>query len=363
MNLVCPHCQNLLTVPDESAGQMTTCSSCNQKFLVPSLPQSGALPPLHLDLPTDIALAPEPPAPEPPPRVESTRQHDQEEPVYKVASEPSRPRPLFATYEGQQVKSTAAKGPQPVSSGVKPTPPPAAINPPPPPSGDYTHTRSLTLRPRALPPIITVLVIVLFLLFFFPWTGVFPGGYGVYTQSGLYTMFGSRSTDEVGVEALGDRAIDSNTIGANWLMIFYFLLMLAALVLTLAPFVVTQGTLKLPPALQRIWPWRLGLLGAALVLAFLILLLQTTIGFGIERAVDAHVDASLVQEGEAAKTPERQKILEIKRAMQIGQYAVHRTSWYRLAMLLHLAVLVAVGLELWLENRGSRPLPRADFHW
>jgi len=55
--------------------------------------------------------------------------------------------------------------------------------------------------------------------------------------------------------------------------------------------------------------------------------------------------------------------LEIKRAMQIGQYAVHRTSWYRLAMLLHLAVLVAVGLELWLENRGSRPLPRADFHW
>src|SRR5579871_1102703 len=65
MNLLCPNCQQMLTVPDEFAGQLMKCSLCNGTFTVPGLP--GAAPPAsHTD--EDVfSLRPEtPPAPPPP---------------------------------------------------------------------------------------------------------------------------------------------------------------------------------------------------------------------------------------------------------------------------------------------------------
>src|SRR5207302_10788932 len=96
------------------------------------------------------------------------------------------------------------------------------------------------------------------------------------------------------------------------LMFFYFLPVLIALVLALAPRAVTHGTLKLRPSVQQIWRWRMAILGAVLLLALLILLLQSSIGFGIERAVAAHVDAGLQAQREAAKTPEEVEVINIQ---------------------------------------------------
>src|SRR6266478_2765113 len=123
MNLVCPHCQKLVTVSDQNAGQMASCPLCNQNFLIPSLPQSAALPPLHLDLPMDISLTPEPPAPERP-KLEPSSQAGHEEPVYKVASAPApTAKPLFSAYEREQAAATPAKRAPSAAAAAKPAVP------------------------------------------------------------------------------------------------------------------------------------------------------------------------------------------------------------------------------------------------
>ena len=363
MNLVCPHCQKLVTVPDQNAGQMASCPSCNQTFLVPSLPQMAALPPLEPDLPVDISLTPEPPPPERPKLQPSGHPEDQEG-AYKMTSEPPpRPKPLFSTHESEEISSAAAR-PAQASAGARPgastfsTSSPAV-----PPPGGYGHTRSLALNPRALPPFVIITVALLFLMLFFPWTGVYPGGYGIYTQSGWQTFYGGLARDPVGIEALGASKPIDDGVGGNWLMFFYFLLLLIALLLVLAPLVVTHGTLKLPPIVQQYWSWRLAALGTSLAIAFVIVLAQNWIGFGVEKAVAGHVDTALESERAAATTPEKQEVYNIHRGMEIGRYGLQRTAWHRLAMLLQILALVGVCLEIWLERRGPRPLPRADFHW
>src|SRR5947209_9582448 len=39
MNVLCPFCQKMQSVPDSQAGQTTACANCHQTFSVPSLPQ------------------------------------------------------------------------------------------------------------------------------------------------------------------------------------------------------------------------------------------------------------------------------------------------------------------------------------
>src|SRR5205085_2045182 len=89
MNLICPHCQKMLSVPDQNAGQTTNCPFCGQTFQVPALPQTSG--PAMLDLPTDIPLTPEPPTPEPTPPTSTQPVHEEE--VYRVVPEPPKPAP------------------------------------------------------------------------------------------------------------------------------------------------------------------------------------------------------------------------------------------------------------------------------
>ena len=41
MNLLCPNCQKMLTVPEQYAGQLMKCPLCNGTFTVPALPSSA----------------------------------------------------------------------------------------------------------------------------------------------------------------------------------------------------------------------------------------------------------------------------------------------------------------------------------
>jgi hypothetical protein len=362
MNLVCPHCQKMVTVPEQQAGHMTSCPSCEQKFLVPSLPQpQDDLP--KFDLPTDVPLVPLPPS-------EPTRPHtpepaEHEGGVYKVASEPSRPPPL---YESRREERAAAAPPRAASAA--PAAMPRATHQPPPvtaPSGTsegYEHTTTFTLNPRVLPIMALVALGLLFFLLFFSWAGAFPGGYSVYTQNWWQMLVGSYSYDPVGQEALGGKQpFETDGIGANPLMWFYLLFFLASLVLAIAPLVLQKTTFKLPPALQDLWPWRQAILAGALLLTFLILILQGSVGFGLETAIRRQVEKSLESEREAAKTPETLEKVAIKEGAELGRFNIHRTTAFRLAFLLNFVALACVGLELWLSRRASKPLPRMDLYW
>src|SRR5260370_18935952 len=131
----------------------------------------------------------------------------------------------------------------------------------------------------------------------------------------------------------------------------YFLLVLAALVLALAPRVLSSASVRLPQALQAYWPWRSALLGAVALLAFVILLIQLAAGFGLEQALQTPVTASLDRERAAATTAEEKEQIDIKEGLAIGRYNLHRTGWLSLAVALNFVGIVGVLLEIWLDKR------------
>src|SRR5207248_5200091 len=107
-------------------------------------------------------------------------------------------------------------------------------------------------------------------------------------------------------------------------------------------------------------PWRHAILGTAATLALVVLLLELFLGFGLEAAVAQIADAKLERDRAQATTPEELQKFEIKRGMEIGQYAVARTRWCRLAVFCQLIAVASTGLGVWLERRGDRPPPQVQ---
>ncbi len=117
MELMCPQCQQKLTIPDQFAGQLMRCPLCNGTFTAPAL--SAPPPPV-------FSLAPEPP-PLPPPL-------------------PSAPEPM------QQA-------------------PPLEELPPPLPPGDYSRSLKIVFSPNVIPWITPAGLLFIFLLSFMSWLG------------------------------------------------------------------------------------------------------------------------------------------------------------------------------------------------
>ena len=261
MDFRCPSCQKDLTVPDEYAGQLMKCPLCQNTFQAPALP-----PP----------VTPAPPA-TPPPAGPDT---------YAVVTEPAAPAP-----SQQQVPPRKQEAPAP---------------PPPTPSGDYTHTRSIWISPRAVPWIAPAAAVVLLLLSFFPWAG-YAGG-----ESFLPWGWG------------WGRAPNWNplTFFFTLMLLFEFLASAAIVTFRLVP------TLKPPAALHQVWPWRAGVVVLFAFLGLFFLLVQLCIGF----------------------TPD--------------DPTLHTTFFAWLALFVQFVVLVGALLDFWLEIRGpSRPMPRIDISW
>jgi len=351
MNLVCPQCQKMLTVPTESAGKQFKCPLCNGTFQVPVLPQTPPEQPVLADLPADIPLTP---LPSPPHETQAPASDASEEPMYQLIPEPPKPS---APPPPRREPSAATSSER--ASAQQPSPRSA---PPPPPAG-YEKHHVFQLRPNVLPWASAVALGLLLVLWFFPWVGTYPGGYSVYTQNAFQILGGGHSTDPVGEKVLGKEDRLRENISGDWLLLLYFPAVLAALGLAVLSLVFGPKAARLPPALQQIWPWRLAIVGITAALAFLILLLQLWMGFGLENGLAKIVDAGLENKRAAAATPEEKQRLEIERGSQLGSYVIERTSWYRLALLCHVIAVGAAGLEIWMARRGNKPLPQLQVEW
>jgi hypothetical protein len=357
MNLLCPHCQKMLTVPEQYAGQPMKCPLCTNTFTVPALPQAPV---------TSVAsanwTAPPPPAssPSPPPAPAPTD-------FYSVAAEPpTAPAPR------REERVNFSPAPEPTRPPFADKTPPAPAPPAPPPPAGYHRTSTLWVSPRVVPWIAPVCILLFFLLLFFPWVGMHPGGTQVYSQTGWGTAFGSYWSNPVWerVAAAGrDRkaaatAAEPITPGASAPMLIYVLVLLVLALPAAVLFVLlVAAPATLPPAVQRYKPWRTTILGGLVLFLTLLLVLQLLWGFSLENAVLARAEEHVASEREQAKTPEEVERVELRRAQFLSQFNVRPTSWLRLAAFLHLVALAGVGLDLWLQRRGARPLPRVDFLW
>ncbi len=240
MNLLCPHCQKILTASDQFAGQIMKCPHCNNTFTAPALPKAPS------PATTTAATATNPPAGAPP-----------REDIFL-----STPTPSTASAEsappGPAGPSPTTDQPPPVS----PVPPSAA------PAAGYRRTYTIWISPRVVPWIAPVCLVLVFILTFFSWLNIRIPGLGVRGDSAWAIAFGQ----------------------GNALLIAYLLLLLLALLLALASVVLPRLSVTLPPAVRQIMPWRSGIVSGVILLAFLFLFLQLLKGFSEEAGEMAAFD-------------------------------------------------------------------------
>jgi hypothetical protein len=322
MNLLCPNCQKMLTVPDEFAGQTMKCPLCSGTFTVPGLP--GAAPP---------------PSPSDAPETD----------IYSIRHEPSPPPP-------------------PMSFLPPPPPPPetaTTLTPAPKPSlmpADYQHALSGSLNPQLLPWIAPVCLLVVFFLQFFDWDGLYPGGEPAVTGNAWRTAFGAYTVDGDLKTLVHFDEDDKLKPGVSILTIFYLLLFFPTLAVTVASVVIAMVSIKqLPPWVNDLLPWRWGIVAAANLLVFLFLALQLLVGFSLDSRYRDWVD-NQTKRTESNPTTQERKEADAKRGELLDR--LRHTSWLRLVVLLHLTAIVSSALMFWIDRRGSlRPLPRWELHW
>ena len=334
MDFLCPSCQKMLTVPDQYAGTLMKCPLCQNTFQAPALPAKP--PPLGSAGP--IAPPPPPPAPD----------------VYGL-TEPPSPPPL---------------------TGMGPAAPPlnksvstAAAPPPPPGATEYARTYSIRLSPQVLPWIAVGALALVFVLLFFSWVGYYYKygwtDYGVLTQGGWGAAFGFYGDDKVWEKMTGiEPGKNYPAPGHNWLLILYLLLFLPALALCIFSAVLPRLTLKLPPAVEQVRPWRWAIVGALTLASFLVLGLLLLWGFTLEHRTVEAAENKFKDERAAAKTDEDNQIVDLKIAQEVNSMGLRRTNYLRLAFALQIVAILAAALTFWLDYRGSaQPVPQLVLRW
>jgi hypothetical protein len=247
--------------------------------------------------------------------------------------------------------------------------------PAPPTSTEYQRTHALTLSPKVMPWVSVGAWFLVFVLFFFPWVGLYPGGNYVYTQGPLSVAVGGASIDKDWVNYIrtadptvsgfmlatkGDGKPEPVLPGGSiilgfFIFFFFWVAFLLAIVSAVWPLV----QVKLPPVVEQLRPWRWAITAGLSLLAFFLLALQLLTGFGLEDTVAERARAAVKE-----KYPDQQQsFLDLAIAERVSAVNPQRTFALRLAFWLSLLATVAAGLQFWLDFRGQRPLPQLAVHW
>jgi hypothetical protein len=360
MNLLCPNCQKPLTVPEQYAGQPMRCPLCAGTFTVPALPQSPqtptapAPPPappeprLGPAAPSDVYGLKEPPPPgAPPPPV----------PDMGLGGPPPASKPA-PTFTGSPPPPT---GPAPTYTEEKPSYPSTPL-----PEG-YQRKCTIWFSPQVLQYVAPAALFLVLVLTFFPWTGVYPGGVPSAWQNAWQGMIPNwYSSDPDVIKSHKPFALPGSEPGWNFLLIFYMLLLLPTLLVTIGCLALAfVPHSKLPPAVYPVLPWRWGIVAALNLVLLMFLALQLVLGFSLEDNYTAAADKAVAtraqgREGGVSST-EDQRSDAIERGEARRQ--VSWTIWLDLVVLFHIVAIAGAGLMFWVSRRGGRPAARMDLLW
>jgi hypothetical protein len=263
MNLLCPNCQKMITIADQFAGQLMQCPLCSGTFTAPVLPASGAPPAVPL-----------------------------------ASSVTSNPASVMKESSATSVADPSGASPVANAPGSDRAGSGGAIPLADAPSSEYPHRYIIWISPRVVPWIAPVALVLVFFMLFFPWRSV-PAD----------------ATSEIGSESGWGKLFSGP------LLIFYFLLYLVALALSIGSLLLALKVVPAQPQIAHLIPWKSCIAAGVVALAFLFLY----IGFWAESL---------------------------------------STTWFRWTVWLHVIALVGLGLEYCLERRRlSQPLPRIDILW
>ncbi len=399
MNLLCPNCQKMLTVPEQYAGQLMKCPLCSGTFSVPALPGAPSVEP-----PRAFSSPPPMPPVSPPPVVNAASSSNPGTLMPGESASPSmpdayglkhEPEPAFHFPPPVETPAFSQAPPEPAFSVSAPSPasPPLAPAPAPSlsaptsqpataPAVGYSRTLTIWFSERVLQGVPPIAVLLIFVFQFFPWVGVYPGGVPAVWQSAWQAGFGGYSED---IDMTGPKGVypvrseedvrKSNESraetapkqvvtkpGVSLLTLFYLLpFFLITLIVTLAVAVLPFVKVQLPPQVQQLLPWRWVIVAGLNALVLLFLLLQCGFSFDVESKAKDWI----ANQPEVKKTPEDNK--EKKQQMVfIGEREewIQRTMWLRLVVLLHILATLSAAMVYGIEKRGtSKPLPRLEVMW
>lgn len=349
MKILCPNCQKPVSVDEQHAGQLLKCPLCGGTFTVPLLP--AAAPPLA-GTPADLSRVPGTVGP---PMTQG----------YGLAPEPAPTQPL---------PPPRIDVPSPLAGTVaEARARPLEESPPPPPPGGYLHTRTYRLNPRAVPWLAPVALVLVFVLSFFPWVGMYPGGERVFKQNAWQAAFGGMSSVDRVWESManwdrlktGDGDLRTVSVGASGMLIFFLLLFLVSLAVGVGTAFAESDPkrFQLPPRVRTYWPWRQLIVAGLAGLVLLLLLVELFKGFPLENHTAATVDRAFSEQRKSVMSDDGKRRLELQESETLSQYHLRRTNWLRLVIVLLVVTVAGALLDHWLQRRGGRPLPRADLMW
>jgi hypothetical protein len=338
MEILCPNCQRKLTILEQYAGQQMKCPLCAGTFSAPALPPTLGVP--------ATPSSPIPPAPPPVP--------------------PSPP-----SGAGAPVPDTfGAPLPNLDLPPVSPSPVPA----------EHAGRFSVWISPRICQFVPVVLLFLVFILTWFTWVAFAPGGVYVDSQNAWQAAFGSVSTDpdlkknysslrtsedkdDAGTDAMLNKGlpIKAGDPGFGVVAFFWLLALLANFMVAVAAVAVGYVHGMLPPSVQPYLRWRWAAVALVTLVCFLLLALQHSIGFNLERNNLAAIDRLARRLDEQSKTspdPGASKAVAIVRGTL--EQAVVRTFWYRCAYWFYFWAMVFAFITMLADLRSPRPAPRID---
>jgi hypothetical protein len=263
-------------------------------------------------------------------------------PAHQPPPSPPAPRPVAAA----TATPSAAPAPSPPSTGLQPC-------------------CRCVLRRDVVEWFAPAGLALAFLLTFFPWVESAPAGYTIFTQSAWGAAVGSFSESIIGNEFVEKRAALLNKhSGWSFWMIIYLLGLLLTTALALGDKFVPK-TVVLPDIVRPAWDQRRMIVNALCLVLFVLLLIIGLAGFGLanaaRRAADETVAPVVVPDG-GTPTAKQLQTRELNYALELNSYGLYGNWWYRLALLAQLTAAVGVGLTYWLDRRGAKAEPWAEFY-
>jgi hypothetical protein len=332
------------------------CPLCSGTFTVPALPPGGGL---------DAPAPPQPafsssPGPDP----------------YNVAPPVPPPSPPEPAFQASPPAPPAPVTTQPKAGPSLPPPVPRSAAP-----GDYHHQLAVPFNDKILQWVTPAALLIVFVLQFFPWIGVYAGSEPLATQGAWGAAFGSLSAQKKLTKAFfpalgwndeqlanvnkgkndAERVKDPRP-GVSLLLLFYVLFYVPALLITLGVAVLPFIKIPFPPPVQQVMPWRWAIVAGLNAVLLLFLALQILLNFGLESSVSGYVNSSPEMKKLSADTDAEEEVVEAKRSALTGM--VQRTVWLKIVFVLHLLATAAAALVFWVEKRGpSQPLPVLELRW
>lgn len=310
---ICPNCFRSVELPDAAAGTDAPCPSCGKVFALPG----------RYNPAVDPAAGPGDSAPFPVP--------------------PSRPAP--------------PPGLVPPGGASRPTAPASE------PSLAAERTTGFPLSPVVLGWIPVACFTLVFLLTFFNWVGMYPGGYRAYTQNGWEAAFGSLDSNNFAEEVLKLEAELAKRTPWNLLLVPFLLGLLLLLAVAWAERALRDPGRVPAPAVAQFWRYRFAAIAGLGALLFGLLAFQTRIGFGLETAVRKLAAEKYDAELQSADNSAAKQKVAVKEGREVASYQLHTTSWLALAVAALLVGVATAALKFWLDTRGTKPPPRVSLTW